>query len=94
MGNGGCTNISNSLRKYRKARGLKQKEVAQILKLKSTGMISRWEKGLCLPSTLNIFRLAVIYRTMVDSLYFDMLSGLKEELKLRETAILGKSKGR
>jgi len=94
MGNNGYNHISNSLRKYRKARGLKQKEVAQILRLKSTGMISRWEKGICLPSTLNVFRMAVVYRTMVDSLYVDMLRGLKEELKQRETAILGKSKGR
>jgi len=33
--------VPNNLRKYRKAIGLKQKDVAKILSLKSAGMISR-----------------------------------------------------
>jgi transcriptional regulator with XRE-family HTH domain len=33
--------VPNNLRRYRKAVGLKQKDVAEILNLKSAGMISR-----------------------------------------------------
>jgi transcriptional regulator with XRE-family HTH domain len=77
-------NIPNCLRKYRKERGLKQKEVAEILGLKSTSMISRWEKGICLPETLNLFKLAIIYRTMVDALFIDLIKSLKDELHKRE----------
>jgi transcriptional regulator with XRE-family HTH domain len=77
-------NIPNCLRKYRKERGLKQKEVAEILGLKSISMISRWEKGICLPETLNLFKLAIIYRTMVDALFIDLMKSLKDELHKRE----------
>ena len=49
-------NIPNSIKRYRKARGLQQKDVAKVLGLKSASMISRWEKGLCLPNTKNLFQ--------------------------------------
>jgi len=79
--------IPNCLRKYRKARGLKQKDVADILNLKSTGIISRWEKGICLPSPLNIFKLAALYRTMTDALFIDLIRMLKEKILRREEAL-------
>jgi len=72
--------VVNSLRRYRKARGLQQKEVARILGLKSTSLISRWENGLCLPKPLNMFKLAVLYRTMVDALFIDLRTLLKDEI--------------
>jgi transcriptional regulator with XRE-family HTH domain len=77
-------NIPNSLRRFRKVRGLKQKEVARILGVKSASMISRWENGASLPSTENVFRLAVIYRTMADALYMDYISRLKGEIRQKE----------
>jgi transcriptional regulator with XRE-family HTH domain len=73
--------IPNSLKKYRKAAGLKQKEVAGLLGLKGSSMISRWEKGVCLPTLLNIFKLALLYRTMVDALFIDLRASLKEEIR-------------
>jgi len=79
--------IPNQLRRYRKMRGLKQKEVARLLGLKSASMISRWEAGLCLPSSLNVFRLAVVYRTMVDALFLNFLKVLKNEITRREELI-------
>jgi len=84
---------SNSLKRYRKARGLTQKEAAKILGLKSTSMISRWEKGVCLPNALNIFRLAVLYRTMADALFIDLLRALRDELHKREEEVLGNKTG-
>jgi len=82
--------IPNCLRRYRRARGLKQKEVARILGIKSASMISRWEKGVCLPCTLNLFKLAVLYRTMADALFIDLLRALKGELHKREERVLKK----
>lgn len=79
--------IPNSLRKYRRVRGLKQKEVAEILGLQSASIISRWEKGQSMPNTLNAFKLALIYRTMVDALFIDLSRSLKEELHRKEEAI-------
>ncbi|MDD3711780.1 MAG: helix-turn-helix transcriptional regulator, partial [Patescibacteria group bacterium] len=44
------------LRRYRKARGLKQIDVARILGLKSVSMLSRWERNVCLPKPLNMLK--------------------------------------
>lgn len=71
--------IPNNLRRYRKAIGLKQKDVAEILNVKSAGMISRWEKGACLPSLLNAFKLAGLYSVLVDALFFSFDTDDKEK---------------
>jgi len=82
------SSIPNCLRKYRKARGLNQRKVAEIMGLKSSSIISRWEKGICLPSSFNIFKLAVVYRTMVDALFIDQLRELKDSLYKKEEKVL------
>ena len=79
--------IPNRLKRYRRSRGLSQKDVARILGLKNSSMISRWEKGLALPSTLNAFKLALIYRSWTDTLYTDLLVSLKGEIQKREDAL-------
>jgi transcriptional regulator with XRE-family HTH domain len=90
MKNKGRRRAPNCLRKYRRARGLKQKEVAQMLGLKSASQISRWEKGLCMPSLLNAFKLALLYRRVVEALFIDLRRELKDELhKKEETLNLG-----
>jgi transcriptional regulator with XRE-family HTH domain len=73
--------IPNSLKKYRKQAGLKQKEVAKIIGLKSSSLISRWERGVCFPKPLNMFKLAILYHTMVDALFYDVRRALIEEIK-------------
>jgi transcriptional regulator with XRE-family HTH domain len=73
--------IPNSLKKYRKQAGLKQKEVAKIIGLKSSSLISRWERGICFPKPLNMFKLAILYQTMVDALFYDVRRALIEEIK-------------
>ena len=57
-------------------------------------MISRWEKGIQIPSLLNAFWLALLYRTMVDALFIDWVRLLREELRKREEEVLGQSKDR
>ena len=51
-------------------------------------MISRWEKGVCLPSSMNIFRLSLLYRTLVDALFIDLMRLLKADLRKREEKVL------
>ena len=80
--------IRNCLRRHRRARGLTQQDVAAMLGLKSASIISRWENGACLPTTRNVFKLAVLYRTMVDALYFDLLRSLRQQLRESERAVL------
>jgi len=78
------TPILNQLRKYRKARGLTQREAARILGFADASSLSRWEQGICLPSVMNMFRLAALYRTLVDALYIDALRTIREEIRRRE----------
>jgi transcriptional regulator with XRE-family HTH domain len=86
--------IPNSLRKYRRASGFREKDVAEILGLNSASQISRWEKGVCLPRPLTMFKLAILYRTMVDGLFIDLRRTLINDLRKREEKVLGyKSKG-
>jgi DNA-binding XRE family transcriptional regulator len=89
------TLIVNHLRKYRKARGLKQRDVARILGLADASSLSRWEHGVCVPSVMNMFRLAALYRTLVDALYIDALRAIREEIRGREVEVLSsKTHGR
>jgi len=80
--------IPNLLRRYRKARGLNQKQAARILGVGSTSMISRWEKGTSLPNALNVFKLAALYRTMADAMFPNLTRMLREKLLKREEEIL------
>jgi DNA-binding XRE family transcriptional regulator len=76
--------IPNNLRKYRKAIGLKQKEVARILGLKNAGMISRWENGVCLPSLINAIRLSGLYSMLVDALFHPLIRLIKRKIMERQ----------
>lgn len=80
--------IPNNLRKYRKAIGLRQNDVAKILGLKNSGMISRWENGVCLPSLPNAFKLAGLYCVLVDALFFPLIRLIKKKIMERQNEIL------
>jgi transcriptional regulator with XRE-family HTH domain len=82
------TRILNHLRKYRRARGLKQREAARILGFADASSLARWERGARLPSAMNMFRLAALYRTLVDALYIDALRAIREEIRRREADML------
>jgi transcriptional regulator with XRE-family HTH domain len=63
------TFVANNLRKCRKDAGLLQREVAQILKMDCADRISHWENGIAMPSVVNLFRLAIIYKVLPHELY-------------------------
>lgn len=81
--------IPNNLRRYRKAMGLTQKNVAKIFGLKNSGMISHWENGVCLPSLPNTFKLAGSYCVLVDALFFPLIRQIKREIMERQSQIRG-----
>ena len=70
----------NSLRKYRRAKGLTQKEVAKILGLKEASAISRWERGFRVPKLITAIKLSILYNTMADGLYLSVRRELKDEI--------------
>lgn len=76
--------IPNALRKYRRIRGLSQKDVAKILGFKTASRISRWENGDSFPNLVNAVRLAALYRNMVDGIFGDLVREVREEVLKQE----------
>ena len=76
----------NHLRRFRRERCLTQKDVAEILGLNNSAMISRWEKGSVLPETMNALKMAALYRSSVDVIYSDLRTALIDEISQTENA--------
>lgn len=64
--------------------GYSQRDVAKLLKQKSASSISRWEKGVSLPSVENLLKLSFLYRTLCNELYFDLSLEFRDALHERE----------
>lgn len=63
----------NSLRRYRKAAGLRQHDVARLIGLGgSTERISKWENGAAVPHIKSLFRLAIVLKASPQELYDKM----------------------
>lgn len=75
-------NIPNRLRRYRRIAGYKQCEVAELLGLRCTDRLSRWEQGQCMPSVANLIKLGVIYDTLVEELYYQLVMDSREEFRI------------
>lgn len=71
------------------ARGLKQKEAAAILEV-GPSMISRWEKGDCMPDLINVLKMSLLYRTVTDALFIDHMRELRVEIMQKEELVLMK----
>ncbi len=62
----------NSLRRHRKSAGLRQREVARALGLKTPERISKWENGAVLPKPWSLMKLAVLYHVPPQELFNEM----------------------
>lgn len=79
--------IPNRLRKHRMMKGFKQQDVAKLLGHKSTCRISRWEKGLSMPSATNLIKLHILYGTLIEELYFDYVYLHKKQFITKNDSI-------
>ena len=61
--------IPNNLKSFRKRDSLRQQDVSEKLGLNSIDRISRWEKGLSIPSIINLAKLANLYHVSPQELY-------------------------
>jgi transcriptional regulator with XRE-family HTH domain len=82
--------IPNNLKKYRRLYGYKQEEVTEVLGLKSANRISRWEKGLAMPSARNLFKLSILYSTLADQLYSDFVKDMKRNMSKEIEELISK----
>jgi DNA-binding XRE family transcriptional regulator len=70
----------NRLKEYRDIHGLSQKDVAYLLGIKGQTRIGQWEKGVKTPSMTHLLKLSIIYRALVNDLYFDLLQEYRETI--------------
>lgn len=86
--------VGKRLRKHRRLIGLSQTEVARKLQLKSSSIISRWERGVAMPTAENVICLSILYKTLANELLYDVARESQQRLfpndKQQSTAI-GKS---
>jgi transcriptional regulator with XRE-family HTH domain len=68
--------------------GFSQQDVMRFLKLDSTSMISRWERGVSMPSGINLLKLSLLYKTLVNELYYGYGKELQAELFPEERGII------
>lgn len=70
----------NQIRRYRKERYLRQRDVARLLKLKQSCDIYRWETGKKIPSLLNALKLSAALKCPVELLFLDHYKEIREEM--------------
>lgn len=69
----------NLLWKYRKLMGYTQKEVGNKIGVDPI-LISRWERGAVMPSSINLLKLSVLYKTLPNELYKGLVRKLQKDL--------------
>lgn len=77
------THHHNRLWLARKRLGLRQKQVAYLLNQHTLDQVSRYEKGLRVPSLETALKFEIIYRTPLRVLFADTYEHLQAELKQR-----------
>jgi len=76
--------IKNKLRIYRKQYNLTQKQVAQILELKCSSIISRWECGDKQPSLQQALQLSALYKRLVTDIFYDFFCEERTKIVQKE----------
>ncbi len=73
--------FQNSLREHRAKSGLFQRDVAKLLGLDCADRLSRWENGQAVPSIMNLFKLAALYKAEPHELYNEFYIATRAELQ-------------
>lgn len=68
----------NRLRKHRRLANLKQYEVAHLLGV-SQGRVSAWERGEVLPSMVYFLKLSILYKTLCNELYYELIKQYQQD---------------
>jgi transcriptional regulator with XRE-family HTH domain len=77
----------NNLRELRKAKGMLQIEVAQLLGHLNSDRMSDWEKGYGMPSVANLFKLATVLGVPAEELYREIRMTAVRQVKEKREAL-------
>lgn len=81
------TKIKHRLWQVRHKSGLEQKQVALLLNQKTTDQLSRYERGLCLPTLQTALKLEIIYRLPVRVLFQGYYEQYRKEVETKAQAM-------
>lgn len=70
----------NQIRRYRKKRYLRQRDIAQMLGLKQPRDIYRWEVGQKLPSIINALKLSAALKCPIELLFLDHYKEIQQKM--------------
>jgi len=70
----------NQIRRYRKKRYLRQRDVSKLLGLKQTCDSYRWEVGQKLPSLLNALKLSAALKCPVELLFAEHFKQIQQDM--------------
>ncbi len=78
---------TNNLRELRKAKGMLQIEVAQLLGHLNSDRMSDWEKGYGMPNVANLFKLATVYGVSAEELYREVRATATQEVEEKRISL-------
>jgi transcriptional regulator with XRE-family HTH domain len=78
----------NNLRELRKAKGLLQIEVAQLLGHLNSDRMSDWEKGYAMPSVMSLFKLATVLGVSAEDLYTEISATATKEVEKKRSSLI------
>jgi len=71
---------SNQIRRYRKKRYLRQRDVSKRMELKHRIDLYRWEKGEIIPSLINALKLSAALDCPVEILFIDHYKQIRQDM--------------
>jgi transcriptional regulator with XRE-family HTH domain len=76
------TKQQNSIRRFRRQRNLRLRDVAKMLGLNQPGHVADWEKGRRSPSLENALKLSAVLSCPVEVLYSDHFRIIRHNIHL------------
>jgi transcriptional regulator with XRE-family HTH domain len=76
--------IENRIWKYRKIKGLKQKELAFLIGQDIPSQVSRYERGLVIPNSEHLIKLCCALDTKLELLYPHFVKRCHQEVEVNK----------
>lgn len=78
---------SNQIRRYRRLRGLKLRQLAAMTGMKTASHFAHWEKGRKLPSLKNALKLSAAIQCPVEVLFSSLFNQIRADIFHRREAL-------
>jgi transcriptional regulator with XRE-family HTH domain len=77
----------NQVRRFRKERGLRLRDMMLLTGAKSPAHFSHWEKGRKLPNLVNALKLSAVIQCPVEVLFAELFASIRSEVYARKQSL-------